>query len=84
MLSGDFFYHMKNKLLMKYPSSWWGAKWREALPSGNGPIGAAVYGGVHEETVMLTHEDLWHMVVTQELPDVKATASNNAGDTTKR
>lgn len=61
---------MKNKLLMKYPSSWWGAKWREALPSGNGPIGAAVYGGVHEETVMLTHEDLWHMVVTQELPDV--------------
>ena len=40
------------------------------MPSGNGPIGAAVYGGVHEETVMLTHEDLWHMVVTQELPDV--------------
>ncbi len=55
---------------MKYPSSWWGAKWREALPSGNGPIGAAVYGSVHDETVMLTHEDLWHMVVTQELPDV--------------
>ena len=71
MLSEDlFFIDMKNKLLMKYPSSWWGAKWREALPSGNGPIGAAVYGAVHEETVMLTHEDLWHMVVTQELPDV--------------
>ena len=55
---------------MKYPSSWWGAKWREALPAGNGPIGAAVYGAVHDETVMLTHEDLWHMVVTQELPDI--------------
>lgn len=70
MIGGIYFLRMKNKLSMKYPSSWWGAKWREALPSGNGPIGAAVYGSVHDETVMLTHEDLWHMVVTQELPDV--------------
>ena len=61
---------MKNKLLMKYPASWWGAKWREALPSGNGPIGAAVYGAVHDETVLLTHENLWHKVITQDLPDV--------------
>ncbi len=61
---------MKNKLLMKTPASWWGAKWREALPSGNGPVGAAVYGAVHDETIMLTHEDLWHRVKTQELPDV--------------
>lgn len=44
--------------------------WREALPSGNGPIGAAVYGAVHDETVLLTHEDLWHGVKTQEMPDV--------------
>jgi len=44
--------------------------WREALPSGNGPIGAAVYGAVQDETVLLTHEDLWHGVKTQELPDV--------------
>jgi alpha-L-fucosidase 2 len=61
---------MKNVLEMKYPSSWWGAKWREALPSGNGTIGAAVYGAVHDETVLLTHEDLWHGVATPELPDV--------------
>ena len=61
---------MKNKLLMKYPASWWGAKWREALPAGNGPIGAAVYGAIHDETVLLTHEKLWHKVITQELPDV--------------
>ena len=60
----------KNKLQMKYPSSWWGAKWRDALPSGNGTIGAAVYGAVHDETVLLTHEDLWHGAITPELPDV--------------
>ena len=63
---------MKKRLLLKYPASWWGAKWREALPSGNGPIGAAVYGAVHDETVLLTHEDLWCGVKTQALPDVSA------------
>jgi alpha-L-fucosidase 2 len=55
---------------MKFPSSWWGAKWREALPSGNGEMGAAVYGGIDEETIMLTHTDLWWKSKTPELPDV--------------
>lgn len=61
---------MNNKLLMKQPAGWWGSLWREALPCGNGPIGAAVYGAVHDETIMLTHEDLWHLVETPEMPDV--------------
>jgi len=61
---------MHNKLVMNYPSSWWGSKWREALPVGNGTIGAAVYGAVHQETILLTHEDLWHRAVTLPLPDV--------------
>ncbi|OXM85406.1 glycosyl hydrolase family 95 catalytic domain-containing protein [Paenibacillus rigui] len=60
----------KNELVMHYPSSWWGAGWREALPSGNGKIGAAVYGHVREETVLLTHEDLWSGGLTLELPDI--------------
>jgi alpha-L-fucosidase 2 len=64
---------MKNKLLMNYPASWLGDKWREALPSGNGVIGAAVYGAVNDETVLLTHDDLWHEVVTNALPDVSPT-----------
>lgn len=58
------------KLKLLTPSSWWGAKWREALPAGNGRLGAAVYGGVHQETVMLTHGDLWWQSRTPELPDV--------------
>lgn len=61
---------MKNRILMKYPASWWGSKWRAALPSGNGTVGAAVYGAVHDETILLTHEDLWVGVKTEELPDV--------------
>ncbi|WP_136607796.1 glycosyl hydrolase family 95 catalytic domain-containing protein [Paenibacillus dokdonensis] len=58
------------KLKLLTPSSWWGAKWREALPTGSGMIGAAVYGGVHRETVMLTHGDLWWQSRTPDLPDV--------------
>lgn len=66
---------MKNRLILKTPASWWGAKWREALPAGNGTIGAAVYGAVHDETVLLTHENLWVGVKTQQLPDVSSELS---------
>lgn len=58
------------RLKLLTPSSWWGARWREALPAGNGRLGAAVYGGVHHETIMLTHGDLWWQSRTPELPDV--------------
>ncbi|MEI6892107.1 MAG: glycoside hydrolase N-terminal domain-containing protein [Pontiella sp.] len=61
---------MKNKLTMSFPAGWQGDKWKEAFPSGNGTLGAAAYGAVHEETVLLTHDDLWHEVVTNPLPDV--------------
>lgn len=60
----------KYKLTMLYPASWWKGKWRDALPSGNGTIGAAVYGAISEETIMITHEDLWWKSVTMDLPDV--------------
>lgn len=63
----------KNKLILRYPASWWGNMWREALPSGNGKIGAAVYGGVKEETILIDHEDLWHAGKKDELPDVSYT-----------
>ena len=55
---------------MNFPAGWQGDIWKEALPSGNGILGAAVYGAVHDETVLLTHDDLWHEVVTNKLPDV--------------
>ncbi|MFD1953051.1 glycoside hydrolase N-terminal domain-containing protein [Paenibacillus thailandensis] len=63
----------RNKLVLKYPASWWKNMWREGLPSGNGTIGASVYGAVQEETVLITHEDLWHWGHKDVLPDVSHT-----------
>lgn len=63
----------RNKLVLQYPASWWRNMWREALPAGNGEIGAAVYGGIKNETVLINHSQLWHMGVKGELPDVSYT-----------
>ncbi|MEK0314757.1 glycosyl hydrolase family 95 catalytic domain-containing protein [Cohnella sp. 56] len=60
----------RNRLYLNYPASIWSARWKDALPAGNGSIGAAVYGGSYEETVMLTHEDLWWQGTHDPLPDV--------------
>ena len=62
----------RHQLILRHPASWWGSLWREALPCGNGRIGAAVYGGVSRETVLLNHAGLWHGTRRAELPDVSA------------
>ncbi|WP_153017205.1 glycosyl hydrolase family 95 catalytic domain-containing protein [Alkalihalobacillus trypoxylicola] len=62
--------HSRYQLHLNYPASWWKNMWREALPSGNGKIGAAVYGGIKNETILINHQDLWHMGVKDNLPDV--------------
>ncbi|MCH5162901.1 MAG: glycoside hydrolase N-terminal domain-containing protein [Clostridiales bacterium] len=49
----------KNTLRFSRPSSWWGHRWREGLPLGNGVIGASVYGGAANDSIMITHGDLW-------------------------
>lgn len=46
------------------------ANWHDALPSGNGQLGACVYGGVHRERICLNHETLWTGTHTPDLPDV--------------
>jgi alpha-L-fucosidase 2 len=60
--------HMK--LILKTPASFFGAQWRDALPAGNGLIGASVYGGVHRERILLNHGDLWWCSQNPEMPDV--------------
>jgi alpha-L-fucosidase 2 len=60
----------RHTLIMKYPSTWWHDNWREGLVSGNGIVGANVYGGTKTETVMLNHGMLWHAGRQDELPDV--------------
>lgn len=46
------------------------AQWREALPSGNGRVGALVYGSVNEERVLFNHNELWYGGRVAELPDM--------------
>ncbi len=60
----------KNTLKFSRPSSWWGSQWREALPLGNGVLGASVYGGAADDCIMLTHGDLWWQGKDSVLQDV--------------
>lgn len=59
-----------NVLTMKYPASWHGALCREGLVSGNGKIGANIYGGSKKETVIINHAELWSGKAIKPLPDV--------------
>lgn len=63
----------KNSIILKQPASWWRDMWREGLVSGNGIIGANVYGGTRLETIMITHGELWHDGFEDLLPDVHET-----------
>jgi alpha-L-fucosidase 2 len=58
----------KHGMTMITPS----AQWREALPSGNGTIGALVYGSINKERVLFNHNELWYMGKIAELPDMSA------------
>lgn len=60
-------------MILKYPASWFNNQWRDALPSGNGIIGAAVYGSIYDETILINHQDLWHGGQKGSLPDVSYT-----------
>jgi len=62
----------KNALKFSKPAGWWGSTWREALPAGNGVIGAAVLGGAENDTIQINHSDLWwqgHVGVLQDVAD---------------
>lgn len=45
------------------PLEWWtdkpAAKWEEAVPVGNGRLGAMVYGGIYEERLQLNEITIW-------------------------
>lgn len=45
-------------------------QWREALPTGNGTVGALVYGSVNEERILFNHNELWYMGNIDEVPDM--------------
>ncbi len=46
-------------------------RWEDALPSGNGKLGAMVYGNIHRDTILVNHESLWLPLWDKpELPDM--------------
>ncbi|MEP5434068.1 MAG: glycoside hydrolase family 95 protein [Flavobacteriaceae bacterium] len=53
-------------ITMITPSS----QWREALPSGNGVIGAMVYGSIGTERILFNHNALWFGGTRSDLPDM--------------
>ena len=55
LLTGAYGQQVKNKLWYNKPA----AEWVEALPLGNGKIGAMVFGGVDEELIQLNESTLW-------------------------
>ncbi len=48
---------MKNNELLFYNSP--AKAWTQALPIGNGSLGAMIYGGTKEELLALNHDELW-------------------------
>ena len=48
----------------KYPA----VKWQDALPSGNGNIGALVFGMIRDEQIILNHDRLY---LDQEKPTIE-------------
>ncbi len=46
------------------------SRWQDALPVGNGTVGALVYGAIRNETIILNHEELWFRTPKPHLPDV--------------
>lgn len=45
-------------------------RWQDALPSGNGTMGALVYGNIEEDTIVINHEALWYGGSTKQPPDL--------------
>ncbi|MHB1152877.1 MAG: glycosyl hydrolase family 95 catalytic domain-containing protein [Eubacteriales bacterium] len=76
----------RNTILIKRPASWPGDMWRTALPAGNGLTGAAMYGSVAEETILVNRHDLWcGSFIEGELPDLSGSLDEmrkkiNSGD----
>ena len=58
------------RLISKQPALWYGDRWKDAFPAGNGKIGISVYGSVKKETILVNHSRSWHWGTRGELPDV--------------
>jgi alpha-L-fucosidase 2 len=58
----------KHGMISRQPAT----RWQDALPTGNGRIGALVYGNICRELILLNHDDLWLRSAVPAVPDVSA------------
>ena len=45
-----------SRLWYRHPAK----EWEEALPIGNGRLGAMVFGGIHAERIQVNEESMWY------------------------
>ncbi|MCQ2431532.1 MAG: glycoside hydrolase N-terminal domain-containing protein [Clostridia bacterium] len=58
---------------LRYPASWHGETWRDALVLGNGLTGVLVPGAIGDESIHFNRFDLWHGGKDMEIPDISDT-----------
>ena len=56
----------EHTMIVRQPAT----RWQDALPCGNGTIGALVFGHIKDELIILNHEDLFLRSRKPTLPDV--------------
>ena len=56
----------KHQMIMRSPAT----RWQDASPTGNGAIGAMMYGQIRSDVILLNHEALYFPRGRQELLDV--------------
>ncbi|MCK5740432.1 glycoside hydrolase family 95 protein, partial [bacterium] len=55
-----------HSMTMRYPAT----RWQDALPTGNGTIGALLYGAIHHDTIILNHDALFYPGPRPELHNI--------------
>lgn len=59
---------LSHGMILREPAS----RWQDALPLGNGTLGALVYGHIAHELITWNHGAFWRRTPKPELPDVSA------------
>ena len=57
---------MEKRLINSYPA----VGWNDSTPTGNGRLGASVYGCVYDERILINHEALYNWTCDSALPDL--------------
>ncbi len=69
----------KHIMILSRPTPRWeprtkpAQRWEEAMPTGNGRVGALVFGEIQNETIILNHDSLFLRTRKPTLPDVSDT-----------